>query len=85
MQRGPDGNYQPPSLYDISGSANWNNKADVGVVVHRDFDKNLTEVFVRKVRRKEVGRAGTSQVFTWMAQSGRFLDVDGNSLEVQVR
>lgn len=25
----------PPSMYDISGSAHWYNKADMGVVVHR--------------------------------------------------
>jgi twinkle protein len=32
-----DGNsLPPPTLYDISGSANWANKADLGVVVHRD-------------------------------------------------
>lgn len=26
-----------PTLYDISGSAHFNNKADVGMVVHRDL------------------------------------------------
>lgn len=26
-----------PTLYDISGSAHFNNKADVGIVVHRDM------------------------------------------------
>jgi twinkle protein len=30
------GNYEMVSLYSISGSANWFNKADVGVVVHRN-------------------------------------------------
>jgi hypothetical protein len=30
-----DGKYPPPTLYDISGSANWANKADVGLTVHR--------------------------------------------------
>lgn len=29
------GNYRQPSLYDISGSANWFNKPDMGVVVYR--------------------------------------------------
>jgi twinkle protein len=29
---------QPPNLYDISGSAHFINKADNGIVVHRDRD-----------------------------------------------
>ena len=31
-----DGNYKMPTLYDIAGSANFYNKADLGVVVPRD-------------------------------------------------
>jgi len=30
-----------PGLYDISGSAHFNNKADVGLVVHRNFNAAL--------------------------------------------
>ena len=50
-----DGNSLPaPTLYDISGSANWANKADLGVVVHRDpaKDPTRTDIYVRKVRFK---------------------------------
>lgn len=35
MQKGEDGNYNIPSMYDISGAAHWYNKADIGVIVHR--------------------------------------------------
>jgi hypothetical protein len=31
-----DGKYKMPTLYDINGSANWYNKADLGVIVHRE-------------------------------------------------
>lgn len=34
-----DGTIPIPTLYDISDSAHWNNKADVGIVVHREDDK----------------------------------------------
>ena len=48
-----------PNLYDISGSANWANKCDLGVVVHRpDFDKPITEIHIKKVRFKQLGRTG---------------------------
>jgi len=52
MQRQPDGIIPPPTLYDVSGSAHWNNMTDVGLVVHRDFEKNETRVITRKVREQ---------------------------------
>jgi twinkle protein len=52
------GKYHMPSLYDISGSANFYNKADVGIVVHRE-DKDSTTVKVQKSRYHEIiGRPG---------------------------
>ena len=54
-----NGKTPPPSLYDISGSANWANKADVGITVHRpDYAVPQTEIYIRKVRFKTVGKVG---------------------------
>jgi len=47
-----NGKINPPTLYDVSGSAHWNNMCDVGLVVHRDFDSNTTRVILRKVREQ---------------------------------
>ncbi len=47
-----NGKINPPTLYDISGSAHWNNLSDVGIVIHRDFDNQKTQVIVRKVREQ---------------------------------
>ena len=48
-----------PTLYDISGSANWANKADIGLAVHRpDFDGDEVEIHIHKVRHKWVGKPG---------------------------
>ena len=52
MQRQADGAYPPPSLYDVSGSAHWNNMCDVGLVVHRDFESGETRVITRKIREQ---------------------------------
>jgi twinkle protein len=70
-QQKPSGNYQRPSLYSISGSAHWYNKADVGIIVHRDkysekegaegyyFDETLPSVvYVDKMKFEEIGREG---------------------------
>jgi hypothetical protein len=32
-----------PTLYDIAGSAHFINKADIGLVVHRDFDGAIAQ------------------------------------------
>lgn len=47
-----DGNYKMPTLYDISGSANWYNKADLGVIVHRETP-DYTIIKVQKSRYHE--------------------------------
>eukprot|EP00775_Hariotina_reticulata_P010436 gene10436-10594_t len=54
-----------PSMYDISGSANFINKADNGIVVHRPFtggqegkDPYAVQLLVRKVRNKLAGKIG---------------------------
>ena len=39
-----------PTLYDISDSAHWYNKPDIGIVIHRDKEKGQTLCCVEKVR-----------------------------------
>jgi len=58
------GNYRAPTPYEISGGANWRNKADVCICVHRpDFlYGDVTEVIVQKIRFKESGRLGKASL-----------------------
>lgn len=54
-----DGNPKPPSLYDISSSAHFANKADFGMIVHRDdLAGTMVEVRVVKVRMGLPGKIG---------------------------
>jgi len=46
-----------PTAYDISGSANWANKADNALSVFRGIG-NEVEIHVKKIRFKEVGKLG---------------------------
>lgn len=48
-----DGNYKMPTLYDIAGSANWYNKCDLGIIVHRE-DEDNTIIKVQKSRYHEI-------------------------------
>ena len=60
-----------PSLYDISGSANWFNKADYGLVYHRpDKTVNCADLIVAKVRMGLIGKPGKIAV-RMNNQSGR--------------
>ena len=52
MYRNQDGEIPAPSMYDISGASHWNNMADVGLVIHRDFEENITRVITRKIREQ---------------------------------
>lgn len=52
-----------PGLYDISGSANWANKADYGLTYHRPkFDENRAKIIVNKVRQGLPGKRGEVEV-----------------------
>ena len=52
---------QAPGLYDITGSANWANKADNGISIFRQPNSDLVEVHVKKIRFKEVGEIGSTE------------------------
>jgi twinkle protein len=71
-----DGQYPVPTLYDISGTANWRNKADMGVVVWRDpTDESApTQVHVQKVRFRECGEVGMVPLYFDKA-TGRYSDL----------
>lgn len=56
------GAYAPPTLYDISDSAHWYNKADHGIVVHRDADSDQTSIMVVKSRFDEAGTRGLAKL-----------------------
>lgn len=61
MQKGADGKYPVPTPYDCSGGAQWRNKADYCLTVHRElgeFESADVDIHVQKVRRREIGRLG---------------------------
>lgn len=66
MQRDRDGKIPIPNLYDISDSAHWSNKPEVGVIVHRK-DEHETIIKVAKSRYHDtIGRPGEISVrFVW--------------------
>ena len=71
MRQQEDGTFDVPSLYSISDSANWANKADLGAVVYR-LDENLTLFRTLKSRyHDQIGRPGQRKM-SFSNHSGRF-------------
>ena len=58
MEKNSDGKWDVPNLYKISGSAHFYNKADYGVTIYRDEDKDLVTWYVQKVKFRHLGHAG---------------------------
>ena len=61
-----------PGLYDISGSANWANKASIGITISRpDMTKPEVEIHVKKVKFRRVGQVGI-QYLRWNKATGKY-------------
>jgi len=76
MDKDGNGKIRVPSLYDISGSANFYNKTDYGIVVHRQFTDNNTmlnkiDVYWSKIKFKHLGEQGMSKL-DYDYETGRF-------------
>jgi twinkle protein len=62
------GQYKKPTLYDISGSADFFNKAYNGLIVYRnigqrtEYGSDSVRIYVEKVKRKENGQLGSFDI-----------------------
>ena len=77
--------YPVPTLYDISGSAHWRNKADNGITIWRDVmsDIGKVQVHVGKIRFKIVGKPGVIEL-GYDRVCGRYFEPgSGNHVEYE--
>lgn len=58
IQKGKDGRYEIPTLYSISGSANFFNKTHNGITIYRDYNTNNVDVYIQKVKQSWLGKIG---------------------------
>lgn len=64
-----------PTLYDISGSANFYNKADFGLTVERDREANVSRIHIQKVKFRHLGECGTA-IMKYNINNGRYCPFD---------
>ncbi|MFA5727469.1 MAG: toprim domain-containing protein, partial [Saccharofermentanaceae bacterium] len=79
MKKDATGKFEIPTLYDISGSANFYNKTDFGITIYRDFNEELIQIFIQKVKFKHLGKTGSCN-FKYNINNGRFEYYDGYNL-----
>ena len=72
--------YEIPSAYDINGSANFFNKSDFCITVHRNYDPNYAIVKVDKVKFSNYGGTGTT-CLGYDLKSGNYYDIPENILK----
>jgi twinkle protein len=75
MAKDASGNYPVPNPYDISGSANWRNKADNCIAVWRDLadDTQPVAIHIQKIKFKICGKLGVAQL-KYDRLTGRYFD-----------
>jgi twinkle protein len=77
MVKDNNGLYDAPTLYDINGSANFYNKADYGISVHRNKLEDTVDVGVLKVKFRHLGETGKAH-FRYNLNNGRYTPyIDG--------
>jgi len=72
--------YPVPTLYDLSGGANWYNGVDNGITIYRDFRDNHIEIHVQKIKFKNHGKIGTCY-FKYNKYNGRFHEIKKSDLK----
>jgi len=65
--------YDIPGLYDISGSANFYNKADIGLSMYKEEDGKNT-LLIQKVKFKFWGQIGAIP-YNWDRSNGRYTEL----------
>ena len=82
MQKNEAGIYNKPTLYDVSGSADFRNQTHDGFTIYRhfesiqegefDIDKNQVEFITQKVKMKFQGEMAGREIFNYHIPSGRY-------------
>jgi twinkle protein len=67
-----DGKTPIPGLYDISDSAHWYNKPDVGIVIHRENETETLVIVAKSRYHAEIGKPATIRM-NFDPDSGRYI------------
>ncbi len=79
--------YDVPTLYSISGSANWYNKSDNGLTIYRNFDfkdrsKESVDIHIQKVKFKSHGTIGVVKM-KYDFWTGRLTEISADDAAIE--
>lgn len=69
---------QEPDFYDIKGGGEWFDMSPHGLMVYRDFNRDLVKIKVLKCKFQNLGRNGAEIWFKWNSVNGRYTEIQGN-------
>lgn len=75
------GKYEIPTLYNISGSAHFFNRTHNGISVYRDFQTNIVDVYVQKVKWSWLGKLGFAS-FYYDTMTRQYTSIHGTPPEL---
>ena len=84
------GQYKKPTLYDISGSADFFNKAYNGLIVYRNigqktsYGSDSVKIYVEKVKRKENGQLGSFEIAPDFKNGGVYKPVEDTDKKFEI-
>jgi len=70
------GKYEIPTMYSISGSAHFFNRTHNGMSIYRDFQTNVVDVYVQKVKWSWLGSLGYAS-FHYDTMTRRYISMSG--------
>lgn len=73
MYKDKDGKIEEPTMYNIKGGGEWYDASYHGILVHRDYDRNLVKAKVLKVKFQNLGQNQAESWFKWEPKSGCFI------------
>lgn len=85
QQKQLNGDYNIPSAYDIAGSANFFNKPDYVLTVHRFIKEDYTLIKVDKVKFKNLGQTGEICLNYDIISGNYYNSGDVNELDFETR
>lgn len=63
-----------PTFYDIKGGGEFYDMSPHGILVHRDYENNLTKIKILKVKFSHLGINNAQIWMGWNKNSGRYID-----------
>lgn len=77
-QQKENGSYTVPTMYEISGSGTWYDKADNGICVFRHFDSAKVDICIQKIRFRDVGRPGVATL-AFVQDTATYISLEGKA------